>query len=167
MVRKKKKKKKKKEIESLPQKEVEINIPPLEENQSCEDIESDYCEEIVTHTFSKDPQDLFIEVKYIEDRFQDELRTYNAEWIKKIQDLQDKKDKEYQNIIKNRKKSLQKNVEEIAAEIEKNIDGLKAQERMILSEIDILYQMNLDKLVDLAFETMGLTFIAQKTKNNT
>jgi hypothetical protein len=165
MVRKKKQKKKK-EIESLPQKIVEGIIPPVksaEGDLSCEDIESDYCEEIVAHKFSKDPQDLFIEVKYIEDRFQEELRAYNAEWIKKIQDLQDKKDKEYQNIIKNRKKSLQKNVEEIAAEIEKNIEGLKAQERMILSEIDILYKMNLDKLVNQAFGTMGLTFTTTNT----
>ena len=158
MVRKKKKKKNKKDIESLPQKEVEAKISPLDNAQSCEDIESDYCEEIIEHKFSKDPQDLFIEVKYIEDRFQDELRAYNAEWIKKIQELQDKKDKEYQNIIKNRKKSLQKNVEEIAEEIERNIAGLKAQEHMILSEIDILYKMNLEKLIDQAFQTMGFTF---------
>ena len=157
----KKKKKNKKDIESLPQKIVEGVIPyakSTEKDLSCEGMESDYCEEIIEHKFSKDPQDLFKEVKYIEDRFQEELRAYNAEWIKKIQDLQDRKDREYQNIIKNRKRSLQKNVEEIAAEIEKNIEGLEAQERMILSEIDILYKMNLDKLVNQAFETMGLTF---------
>ena len=165
MVRKKNKKKKK-EIESLPQKIVEGIIPPvksMEKDLSCEGMESEYCEEIIEHKFSKDPQDLFIEVKYIEDRFQEELRAYNAEWIKKIQDLQDQKNREYQNIIKNRKKSLQKNVEEIAAEIEKNISTLKAQENMILSEIDILYKMNLDKLVNQAFETMGLTFTTPNT----
>jgi len=163
MVRKKKKKKNTKDIEALPQKEVEVNIPPLDDALSCEDIESDYCEEIIEHKFSKEPQDLFIEVKYIEDRFQDELKAYNAEWIKKIQELQDKKDKEYQNTIKNRKKSLQKNVEEIAEEIERNIAGLEAQENMILSEIEILYKMNIEKLINQAFQTMGFAFTSPNT----
>jgi hypothetical protein len=136
----------------------DYEYPEEESNYSCQDISPEHCEELRHRKFTNEKKDIFLEVRSLEERYKfliSEARANNDAEIKKVRVHNSTM---YRSALKNKEKELYFEISELKEEIEKNLNSLEVQERMILSEIDMIYKVNKAKLVDQALDILGLSF---------
>lgn len=170
MPRKEKKNKKSKspsnKLEDLPEtfmKEIilekkEFEGSCLDEEFSCRDISPEHCEELRKRGFTNRKEDLFLEVRSLEERYKFTINCEKELWAEKLSKARDKNANLYKTALMNKEKELKHEIKELKQEIEKNIHALETQEQMILSQIGMVYKINKEKIIDDFFEIIGLNF---------
>mgnify|MGYP006305798013 CR=1 FL=1 len=132
-----------------------------EEELRCDNITETQCEELQKMTFTDDPDELFSEVRSIEERYQYEIEQTKEKWAKKIEDAKNRNKQNLHQKLENRKKEINFEINQIKTEMEKNIKALEAQEKVILSHIDMLYGLHKEELVKKAIKIIGFDFLSE------
>ncbi|MHA1585105.1 MAG: hypothetical protein ACTSVU_06880 [Promethearchaeota archaeon] len=128
------------------------------EELSSEKLSESQCKELRGLTFSNDPKNFFLEIRSLEERYTFEVESVRKEWNEKIALLKAQNEEEYKNAIKNKKKELEHRIEHIKEEIAKSLSSLELQKQMSLSQIDMIYKLNKQKLFEKFLNIMGLDF---------
>ena len=126
----------------------------------CDDISEAQCKELRAMKFSNKPEDLFLEVRSLEERFQFEISKYSDYWTQQVEDAKIRNEEFFNKAIENRKKEILFEIEQVKKEIDVNMQRLEAQEKMILSQIDMIYNLNKEKLADKAIREIGFDFLS-------
>ena len=80
-------------------------------------------------------------------------------WDEKIKKAQQRQLNRYKLALESKKKEIQYDIKQVIKKIEANLEKLEAQEKMILSQIDVIYSMNKEKLVDVALKIIHFDFM--------
>jgi hypothetical protein len=142
-----------------PSKKIKIKRQFTKSELMCQDLTDDQCEELRNLKFTNKPGDLFLQVRSLEERYIYEIREAKMEWDKKIKKAQQRQSNRYKFALETKKKEIQYDIKQVIKKIEANLEKLEAQEHMILSEIDVIYSMNKDKLVDEALKIINFDFM--------
>ncbi|UYP47852.1 hypothetical protein NEF87_004137 [Candidatus Lokiarchaeum ossiferum] len=129
-----------------------------EDDYSCRDISPEHCAELRNRGFTNRKEDLFLEVRSLEERYKYKISVEKELWSDKVSKEREKNSILYKNALLNKEKQLKFEIEELKLEMEKNIHALETQEQMILSQIDMVYKINKDKIINDFFEIIGLNF---------
>ncbi len=133
-----------------------------DEDLKCKSLTPSQCEELRNMKFSNEPEDLFLEVRSLEERYQYEISKTEENWDKRIENEKEKDLSRYQKKVENRKKEIEYEIHRIKEAIETNITALETQENMILSQIDMTYKLNKDKLIEKALEIIKFNFLEKE-----
>ncbi len=130
----------------------------LDEKFSCKEVSPEHCEELRNRKFTNKKEDLFLEVRSLEERFKFTIHEEKKTWDQKLAEVKEKNISLYRTALFNKEKALKYEVEELKVEIEENIHALETQEHMVLSQIDMVYNVNKDKMIEDLLAIIGLHF---------
>jgi|ADurb_Leu_02_Slu_FD_contig_31_346203_length_1039_multi_2_in_0_out_0_2 hypothetical protein len=108
--------------------------------------------------FSNKPEDLFDEVKELEDRFIYTIKMTKEKYTKDVQAAQVKWAMEYQNAIKMKKNQLEKDIGMLSLSIDDEIEMFNAKEKSILKSINSIAEEEEDALIEDIISLMGFEF---------
>ncbi|MHA1520619.1 MAG: hypothetical protein ACTSRK_10600 [Promethearchaeota archaeon] len=130
-----------------------------DEELSCEDISPEHCEELRTRKFTNNPEDIFLEVRTLEEQFKHSIKKVQIAEHQKISDMEKKLTERYQKARINKNKEIARDIHDMESEIEKSIHDIKLHENMLLSQIDMVYKLNKPQLIEDELEILGLNFL--------
>ena len=145
-------------IAKTPAVNLDYDFVCLDENFSCRDISPEHCKELRDRKFTNKKEDIFLEIRSLEERYKHSINEEKEKWNKKLADVKEKNILIYRTALKNREKELKFEVAELKVEMEENIRALETQEQMVLSQIDMVYKVNKEKIVDDFLAIIGLNF---------
>ncbi|MHA1610630.1 MAG: hypothetical protein ACTSVZ_12095 [Promethearchaeota archaeon] len=126
---------------------------------SCDDISPEQCEELRVRKFTNNPEDIFLEVRTLEEQYKYAIKKVQIEEHQKISELERKLTERYQKARINKEKEIARDIHDMESEIEKSLHDLEMHENMILSQIDMVYDLNKPQLIEDALELLGLNFL--------
>lgn len=132
-----------------------------DEELRCRDISPEHCEELRDRKFTNNPEDVFLEVRALEEKYKFIIDEVRAKSEKEIEEKKEKLAKKYKVALKNKEKEIARDIDDMEEEIQKNLEALEIQEQMILSQIDLLYKTNKDQLIEDALEIIGFGFLCE------
>ena len=147
------------QISIRPTKSIRIERMFSDSDLLCQDLSDEQCDELRSIKFTDKPAHLILPVQSLEERYNHEIRDAKLVWDKKIKAAQQKNLNRYKLALESKKKEIQYNIKLVITKIEENLEKLEAQERMILSQIDVIYGMNKEKLVDECLKIIDFDFI--------
>lgn len=125
---------------------------------SCENISQNQCEELRNMDFSNKPNELFLEVRSLEERYQYEITSVEEELNEKIEKSKEDDKKRFNKVLKNREKEIQHKIEQIKEAIEENLQTLETQENMMIGQIEMIYKLHKEDFVEDVFKILGFDF---------
>ncbi len=129
-----------------------------DEELSCRDLSTEMCSELRVRKFSNKKTDLFLEVRSLEERYKYELSRAKERSAKIIEENKKKNGIQYRKELENRKKELMKEIEKSKEKVIEDMENLKAQENMMISQIDMIYTLNKEKLVKKILSVIEMDF---------
>ena len=155
--------KKNKGIESisengLPINDLEFISSSCDDDFRCRDISPEHCEELRNRKFTNKKEDLFLEVRSLEERYKYRIEEEKKKCDHNLLEIRKKNANMYKTALHNKEKELRYEIAELKAEMEENIHTLETQEHMVLSQIDMVYKINKDRIIEDFLEIIGLHF---------
>ncbi|MCF2141535.1 MAG: hypothetical protein K9W44_15885 [Candidatus Lokiarchaeota archaeon] len=135
-----------------------------DERLRCRDISPELCEVLRNREFTNNKEDVFLEVRTIEEHYRYRVETAKVKWERKIKETKRKLEKKYKAAIKDKEREINRDIEDLENEIEKSIKSLEIKENMILSQIDMLYKINKPQLTEDALKILGLNYLCMDKK---
>ena len=131
-----------------------------DEELRCQDISKEHCEELRERKFTNNPKDIFLEVRTLEEQFKHKIENFQLEDQEKISKLEKKLAVRYQNARNNKNREIERDIHDMELEIENSLQGLESREKMMISQIDMVYKINKPQLIEDALEILGLNFLS-------
>jgi hypothetical protein len=134
-------------------------LPPLQtNNEKCDEILPEHCEDLHLRAFTNNPADIFEEIRLLEDRYTYTISIMKEKMDKKVQDAQKEYGEKYRTGLETKKKSLLQKVADLKKEIEKAIIELNEQEKTIIQKIDEIYEAKAKSLFESALNAIDFAF---------
>jgi hypothetical protein len=111
-----------------------------------------------SHLFSEKNQDLFLEIKNLEERYDFIITKTKDKSDKLIQDIQRENGEKYRNLLEEKKKIVEEKVRQIQQEIEAKLADVSKHHEEIIEEIKRVYQKSFKTLLDGAIMAFGFDF---------
>ncbi|MHA1776499.1 MAG: hypothetical protein DRO88_04040 [Promethearchaeia archaeon] len=129
------------------------------EKYLCQNISPELCKELRERKFTNKKEDLFIEVRKLEEEYRFLINSAKKKWDNEVEKAKKIWTQKYNKAIKNKQREINRDIHELEEEINKALKALQIQENMIMSQIDMLYKINKPKLTEEALKIMGLNYL--------
>ena len=149
---------KKKETKKESKKEVKKRQFTDEELRARE-IDYKHSAELRERKFTNNPEDLFIQVRTLEEQFKYKILRARLDAMYKTGEFEKKLSIKYHTARDNKEKEIARDIHDMEVEISHLLNVLKLHENMTLSQIDLAYKLNKRQLVEDALDIMGLNFM--------
>ncbi len=149
----KKKKKKKESTKDVKKRQF------TDDELRAQEITYKHSEELRERKFTNDPEDLFIQVRTLEEQFKYKILRARLDAMYKTGEFEKKLSIKYHKARDNKEKEIARDIHDMEVEIDHLLNVLKLHENMTLSQIDLAYKLNKSQLIEDALEIMGLNFM--------
>lgn len=124
----------------------------------CSEISQDQCKELREMKYSNDPDDLFLEIRSLEERFKYKLEQKQVEIDEQVKMAQIKNSDKYRKILEDRKKKIEFDLKQKRIEADKKIEKLETKEHMYLSKFELAYNLKKQELIESVLKILEFDF---------
>ncbi|MHA1672478.1 MAG: hypothetical protein ACTSYI_02525 [Promethearchaeota archaeon] len=123
------------------------------------EIDYKHSEELRERKFTNNPEDLFLQVRTLEEQFKYKILRARLDAMYKTGEFEKKLSIKYHNARDNKEKEIARDIHDMEIEIDHLLNVLKLHENMTLSQIDLAYKLNKSQLIEEALDIIGLNFM--------